>query len=340
MEQRTARDETDLNLNTRKLANFKGIFFKTSVSITLLLYLFFTINLSPLKEALATIDITLFLLALFLYLLAQPIRTLRWWLLLKKDNRLPFSSLLALCFIGMFFNQFLPTSIGGDVVRGYYLWKETDKKEHALSSIVMERFAGFYMLFLLSLVASLSALIRIGRSPLFVFVLVASVIILIVMTLFFIPPLFELINRRLFLHRLGISEKVAHVYYATLEYRRERVLLLNASLLSLLFQVMLILVYYFLSLSLHVSLPVGYFFLLVPMVTAAAMIPFSLNGLGIREGVSVLLFSRAGITNAQALTIALVMLFVGLLTGLIGGLIYPFFRSEVLQKKEVKDKSL
>ena len=265
---------------------------------------------------------------------------MRWWLLLKKDNRLPFSSLLALYFIGMFFNQFLPTSIGGDVVRGYYLWKETDKKEHALSSIVMERFTGFYMLFLLSLVASLSALIRIGSSPLFVFVLVASVIILIVMTLFFIPPLFELINRRFFLHRLGISEKVAHVYYATLEYRRERLLLLNASLLSLLFQVMLILVYYFLSLSLHVNLPVGYFFLLVPMVTAAAMIPLSLNGLGIREGVSVLLFSRVGITNAEAFSISLTILFVGLLTGLIGGLIYPFFRSEVLQKKEVKDKSL
>lgn len=325
-----------------KNTHFKGILFKTSVSITLLIYLFFTINLSPLKEALVHTDITFFLLAFLLYLLAQPIRTVRWWLLLKKDNRLPFSSLLALYFIGMFFNQFLPTSIGGDVVRGYYLWKETDKKEHALSSIVMERFTGFYMLFLLSLVASLSALIRIGSSPLFLFVLVASVIVLIVMTLFFFPPLFEFVNRTFFIHRLGIGRKIVQIYYATLEYRRERLLLLNASLLSLLFQVMLILVYYFLSLSLHVNLPVGYFFLLVPMVTAAAMIPFSLNGLGIREGVSVLLFSRAGITNAEAFSISLTILFVGLLTGLIGGLIYPFFRSEVLQKqkKEVKDKSL
>jgi hypothetical protein len=204
----------------------------------------------------------------------------------------------------------------------------------------MERFAGFFMLFIISLAASLFALIRIGSSPLFVFVLVASVTMLSGMTLFFFPPLFELINRMFFLHRLGIGEKVSHIYYATLEYRREYLLLLNIALLSLLFQVILIFVYYFLSLSLHVSLPVGYFFLLVPMVAAAAMIPFSLNGLGIREGVSVLLFSQAGITSAQALTISLVMLFVGLLTGLIGGLIYPFFRSEVLQKIEGKDEGL
>jgi hypothetical protein len=321
-----------------KPTNFKRILLKAAVSLGILLYLFFTINLSPLREALVTTDITLFLLAFLLYLLAQPIRTLRWWLLLKKDNRLHFLSLLSLYFIGMFFNQFLPTSIGGDVVRGYYLWKETDKKEHAISSIVMERFAGFYMLFIISLVASVFALVRIGGSPLFVFVLMASVIILSGMTLFFFPPLFELINRIFFLHRLGISEKVSHIYYATLEYRKEYILLLNIALLSLLFQVILIFVYYFISLSLHVSLPVGYFFLIVPMVTAAAMIPFSLNGLGIREGVSVLLFSRAGITNAQALTISLVMLFVGLLTGLIGGLIYPFFRGDILKKKEAADR--
>jgi hypothetical protein len=233
----------------------------------------------------------------------------------------------------MFFNQFLPTSIGGDVVRGYYLWKETDKKEHALSSIVMERFVGFFMLFIISLVAGLYALIRIGSSPLFIFVLIASAAILLGMSLFFSPPLFESINRIFLLHRLGISQKATPIYYATLEYRKKHILLFQAALLSLLFQIILIFVYYFLSLSLHIHLPISFFFLLVPLVTAAAMIPFSLNGLGIREGVGVLLFCRAGITSAQALTLSLVMLFVGLLTGLIGGLIYPFFRSEVLQKK-------
>jgi hypothetical protein len=76
------------------------------------------------------------------------------------------------------------------------------------------------------------------------------------------------------------------------------------------------------------------------MITAAALIPLSLNGLGIREGASVLLFSRVGITNAQALSLSLLMLLVGLLTGLIGGVIYPFFRSRVLKKKELKDEGI
>lgn len=219
------------------------------------------------------------------------------------------------------------------MVRGYYLWKEADKKEHAVSSIVMERFAGFFMLFIISLLASLVALISMGKSPLLIAILCASAIILIGMTLFFIPTYFEYINKIFSFRRLGIKEKVEQIYYATIEYRKERLLLLSIFSISLLFQVILIVVYYFLSLSLHLSLSLGYFFLLVPIITGAAMIPLSLNGLGIREGVSVFLFSRLSITNAQALSLSLLMLLVGLLTGLVGGLIYPFFRSEVLKKK-------
>jgi len=322
-----------------RLTAFKGILIKGAVSLGFLIYLFFSIKLASLRETLLNTDVMLLLCALFLYLLSQLVRTLRWWLLLNRRSRPPFLSLLSLYFIGMFFNQFLPTSIGGDVVRGYYLWKETDDKEHALSSILMERFAGFFMLFVISLLASLVGMIGMGTSFLLVSVFIASLFPIVAMSFFFVPGCFEFANRILLLRRLGIRKKIAPIYYAALAYRKEWRRLAGALLLSLLFQIILILVYYCLSLSLRLSIPAGYFCLLVPMITASAMMPFSLNGLGIREGVSVLLFSRVGTTNAQALSLSFLMLLVGFVSGLVGGMIYPFFRSEYLRNREIPRKT-
>ena len=82
-----------------------------------------------------------FVAAILLYLLAQFTSTLRWKLLLPR--MLGIRKLFSLYMIGSFFNTFLPGLIGGDAVKGFYLYKETGKGSLTLASIFMDRYIGF-----------------------------------------------------------------------------------------------------------------------------------------------------------------------------------------------------
>jgi len=84
-------------------------------------------------------NVFLFILAFFLYILAISVASLRMKLIVvAQEIPLKFSEAISLTFIGYFFNNFLPTAIGGDVVKGYYLSKKTTYKLGAYTSIFMD----------------------------------------------------------------------------------------------------------------------------------------------------------------------------------------------------------
>ena len=75
----------------------------------------------------------------------------RWhWLVRAVDLDLPFRSSLRLTFVGAFFNQAVPGSTGGDVVKAYYAAKETNGPTRAVVSVFVDRFIGLFGLVLLA----------------------------------------------------------------------------------------------------------------------------------------------------------------------------------------------
>ena len=74
--------------------------------------------------------------------------------------------------------------------------------------------------------------------------------------------------------------------------------------------------------SLGVDIPLGYFFLFVPIITSLLMLPVSMSGLGVREGAYVYLFAQAGVPSSQALTMSLLVYASNVATGLVGGALY------------------
>jgi uncharacterized membrane protein YbhN (UPF0104 family) len=99
-------------------------------------------------------------------------------------------------------------------------------------------------------------------------------------------------------------------------------ILSKAFILSLIIQSTVIISYYILAAGLRMSIPFGYFFLLIPLTTAVAMLPISLAGLGIREGAFVFLFTKVGATQAEALSLSLLWFFISVFINLIGGIEY------------------
>ena len=82
------------------------------------------------------------------YAVVEIAAAFRWHVLLKVQKiHLTLPRLTGLFLIGMFYNQFLPGGTGGDIIKSYYLLKETpDKKAGALLAVVFDRFIGLVAL--------------------------------------------------------------------------------------------------------------------------------------------------------------------------------------------------
>ena len=127
------------------------IIVKIVVSSVLLYIVFRKTGLGEVAAALREVSIPAFFSAVALYIFAQFISTVRWKLLLPEGIGL--RKLLSLCMIGSFFNTFLPGVIGGDAVKGLYLYRLTGKGSLSLASIFMDRYIGFAALIAICTVA-------------------------------------------------------------------------------------------------------------------------------------------------------------------------------------------
>ena len=81
--------------------------------------------------------------ALAVFILSQIIIGLRWWILLRTQQIfIPFWAAVRLYFLGWFYNIIMPGSVGGDLVRLWYVTKHTEKKFEAALSVLVDRIIG------------------------------------------------------------------------------------------------------------------------------------------------------------------------------------------------------
>src|SRR5262249_2033032 len=124
------------------------------VSVSLLAWLGWRTDWAQVGVAFRHLRLGLWLAAVGLYVVTQCVSSLRWQLLARP---LGFTPSLARCtafyFIGMYFNLFLPTSVGGDVVRAMYLSGGPGRRLNAFLSVFLDRSTGLLVLLALACVA-------------------------------------------------------------------------------------------------------------------------------------------------------------------------------------------
>jgi uncharacterized protein (TIRG00374 family) len=140
----------------------------------------------------------------------------------------------------------------------------------------------------------------------------------------YIQMVFLRMARRRGFTKLGRS--LSRLYDTFGRYRNHKQIFLNAIWLSFGIQLLNIIVYILLAKELGISVHWGYFFLFFPIVTVIAMLPLSFNGLGMREGMMVFLFAKAGVPASQALALSLTWFFLVTVISLLGGLIFALRR--------------
>jgi uncharacterized protein (TIRG00374 family) len=276
------------------------------------------------------VNLFYFIFAFLLYLVAMVAISIRWQLILAThQTHLGFKKVVALNFIGIFFNNFFPTSVGGDVVKAFYTSRLSQKNLESYAAVLFDRFIGLVTIFFLSGLA-LPFVYRNLETHSLVFI-----VILIIFSLFSCIFLFNRAwarNLRFLLTILRffqLEQKLRRAYDVLHSYTKSAKVIRPAFIYSVLAQIVSIISIYLLALAISAKLDLGILFAVIPIIGALSMLP-SLNGLGIRENAYVI-FLGGVMGKEKAFTLSLLFLSFLVLTSIIGGMIY-IFRDHILGK--------
>jgi uncharacterized protein (TIRG00374 family) len=305
---------------------------KFGVSLLLLGYVIWKAGLNSaegrenLLYTLKNINVFYFFLSLLCGVALTAISSWKWKVLLySRKIDIPFIQLLALYFIGRFFNLFLPTSVGGDVVRVWELGRQSGKKYEALASVFVERLSGMVTLALLSIVAVLVELHTFDLPILTASLLFLSGLLLVIFWVILDQRLLGFFSRTLgsWLPLLNsLFAKLRRAQEAVLEYRDNPLALLKVFALSCLFYFMAVVNVWITALAFFPEVSFASMLLAVPALMLVMNLPVSIGGIGLMEAAFTLLFPLFGYTAALALSTALLMRFKTILYGIVGGLIH------------------
>lgn len=306
---------------------------KIVFSVGILVYIFTrVVHIQDLWANLKEASVSYLLVAIALYFLIQTISAYRWYLLLKPlDIETGFLKILGLYYLGMYFNFFLPSAIGGDVVKVYYLHKETGRLSASTASVFLDRDIGMGGLLLAAIAVSTYGGTRIEGwllAPMFALIGVAFVAANLAL---FYRPTYNLLHRFLSLFRMKkVDEKVERLYDSFNAYRGKWSLVLATLALSMVIQAGCAFVNMLTGEAIGLHTLHGWidYMVFIPAIGLTGMIPLSVNGAGWREWSYILLFGvvAAGVDpqkgKALAATLSLVWLGIIVITSLPGGIIY------------------
>jgi len=309
-----------------KLISRKNAFggLRALISITLIGYLLTKANLSQLFAMLKSWNAVYYLVGLLLGVLRNVIFAYRWKITLAVSGiEVSFPRLINFYFVGAFFNLFLPTALGGDVVRGYDLAMHSGKRMGAVTSVLVERIVGFFALAFIALLALLPGKNMMGNAAATTVIFIACLgYFALTIIVFNAKVMKRLVALFKFVTLWDIGERLDRMYDSLHAFTAHKAILWQCFVLSIICQTLAILAAYSLALAIDLKLAPIYFFMVLPMIWIITMIPLSINGLGLREGAFVFFFTRVWVSDSAALLLSFLSFSQMILLGLMGGSIY------------------
>ena len=272
-----------------------------------------------------TVNVPLLLAAASIHIFGVWISAVRWQLLLKTQGiRISQGYLSSSFLIGSFFNNILPTSIGGDIFRSVDIaTKAGISVGKSASVLVMDRFAGIISAALYAVIALFLGFATIGTTSYIIPIAIFFAVCIILGFLLLNPSILRL-NKIVFKIKFlsKIREKLMEVYHTFLSFKKFKLALAEALLCSLALQFGVILHYWLAARSLGINLSLTSFFFIVPVVTIIAMLPITIGGTGLRENVLVFFMVALGAQSEKSAMTSLLLFAMLLILGIIGGIIY------------------
>ncbi len=286
-------------------------------------------------------NLLLFFSAFLLFCANIIFVTLRLETILIGENiRMPFVRLMELNYIGYFFNNFMPSAVGGDIIKAYYTGLITNQKAKSYISIFMDRLTGLFSFAFIAFIAILFSWNRVAnpaiKKSVLTFVTLCVFVAIISLNVKIAKVISKILSKISF---MNIGDKLMKIYSILHNYRNKKALLFKTFIISLIAQVSYFTVVYILFKSVNLGISFKSILLVMPIVSVICMLP-SIGGLGLREGAIVALFSPM-VGSGKAFGVSVLLLAILFLISTVGGIIYlssPQFRG--VKIKETKGDML
>jgi uncharacterized membrane protein YbhN (UPF0104 family) len=277
------------------------------LTVGMLLFVLRQVDLAALRGTLAAMDRALLALGLLQMLIIPFLGGVRWQLVLfatKAGGRnWPLSRLF---WISMLFIQVLPSTVGGDVVRVFMMWRSGTSLGVAVNSVVLERVS--MMITLIGFVALLFPLLAsrvvVWIAPALLIGSIAGLIVLMSADRF----LQHLPDRRVVRAVAGLSADARRLYLSSFGPCLIVVCVVTLSNLCL--------AAWWIELSLALPPSFADYLVFIPVVTVVTLPPVSVGGWGVREGALIALFALVGVPSHSALAFSVLFGFLGIVASL------------------------
>lgn len=312
----------------KRLRPALSLLLKAVVSLGILAFLFTRIDGIKLLQVLSGIHAGYLVTALVGYFAGQLLSAFRWALLARPLGfKNPLRDFVSITFIGMFFNLFAPSTVGGDFGRVFYLARDRVHGEgrdwagstaRALISVITDRAVGMAVLVWMGAAALL--LFPGYPIPAGIPYLVHGLALAFILVWFLLPSIYRLLERKA--HPIAENVRVA---IGT--YRKNREVLFQTILLSLTVHTIQATLQLLLGRALGVDIPFSYCFILYPLVGLLSSLPITLNGFGLREGGYLFLLRLIGVPPEKAVAFGLLWVVIVALDSLFGGAVFVLRRA-------------
>lgn len=288
------------------------IVLKTGISMVLLYLIYRLINVNILLTVLSDLQYPYLVLAIVFQVSSNLVASCRWYLIMRLlDFKETLVFFIKSYFKGTFFNQALPSSIGGDALRVIELGKKGYSRKEAFYGIFIDRIIGLQGLLLLNLIANFS---NKDLLPAWLFTLINTICISAILGMFALVLLRKV-------HRLKDLPLLRLAYQLSNRFRRvyhNKPNIFVQTGLSLIIHLFSILSIYMIAIALGMEYSLVVFMVVFPPVILLTLIPISLAGWGVREGAMIGIFMLIGAPKESVLSLSVLYGFIVIICSLPG----------------------
>jgi uncharacterized protein (TIRG00374 family) len=295
---------------------------KIAVSAALMVFLLRKISLPDLERLIRTMDPGLLAAAVLVFVASNVAGWLQWHVLLTASGiRAGHARTFGFYNVGLFFNNFLPANIGGDAVKVYDVTRLGASVYQVIAVTLLDRLLGVFSLCMLAFVADLFLIA--GEPAQYVYYLALfAACMLPAIGFYFFRPLGNAFRRAVLRVRpLALDRRITSIIDHLSPFKGRRSLVARLVAFSLLIQTLRVLTHVLVGMAMGVAMDrtvLCQFFVFVPILSLAMIPPITINGLGIREGLGILLFAQAGIGRTDAFAMEFMTYIISVLASLIG----------------------
>lgn len=321
---------------TQKLRQHGSLLLRVGISGGLLAWVLSSLDLASMWQHAKLLNPWGWAAALVLSIVSQSLCSVRWWTLATALGiRAGVTRIWRLYAEGLFFSLCLPSSIGGDVVKVFRISPTKNGRVLAALSVAADRVSGLIAILIIGMAALSGRALEVsGLATLGIgagFLLAACAAVLLGMA----------IMRRVHAS-LAAEGRLAKILRPLVPYQDRPGVLIAAIGQSIVIQLMNATIIVALGWGLGLQIPLVAYYSVAPLVALAMALPLSINGVGVREGLIVVLLREYGVAADLSAALGLLWFTVTVTNGLLAGLVYalaPKLTHEEEVHTETKERS-